>query len=40
MYQSAYGEFNAETGLGNGPNTRYVTYWLNPPTMQVSPASL
>ena len=36
MYQSAYGEFNAETGLGNGPNTRYVTYWLNPSTMQVS----
>lgn len=36
MQHSAYGEYDVETGVGNGTSSGYTTYWLNPPTMRVS----
>lgn len=35
VQHSAYGEYDAETGVGNGTNSGYTTYWLNPATMRV-----
>ena len=36
MQHSAYGEYDVETGVGNGTSSGYTTYWLNPTTMRVS----
>ena len=33
---STYREYNVDTGTTNGSASGYTTYWLNPPTMQVS----
>jgi len=33
---STYKEYNVDTGTTNGSHSGYTTYWLNPPTMQVS----
>jgi len=36
MKYSTYAEYDVGTGAINGANSGYQTYWLNPPTMQVS----